>query len=94
MYLVFGTLGIPSGGGGCAAHRPPHQKEKRKSESEGKTVGTAVIKASCDKARGVAKGMPKHRIFREELGRELVKSRAGYSQFPYTRTTRDIHVTC
>ena len=39
------TLGIPSGGGGCAAHKPPHQKGRRQSAGNCKSVGTASIKA-------------------------------------------------
>ena len=34
LYLEFGTLGIPSGGGGCAAHRPPHQKERKQIDGD------------------------------------------------------------
>ena len=45
MYLEFGTLGIPSGGGGCAAHRPPHQKGRRQSAGNCKSVATASINA-------------------------------------------------
>ena len=45
LDLLSGTLGIPSGGGGCAAHKPPHQKGRRQSVGNCKSVGTASIKA-------------------------------------------------
>ena len=45
LNLLSGTLGIPSGGGGCATHKPPHQKARRKSASKRKRVVTASIKA-------------------------------------------------
>ena len=48
---MFGTLGIPSGGGGCAANRPPHQRERIQSVGKRKSVFTAYIKALCNKAR-------------------------------------------
>ena len=57
MYLEFGTLGIPSGGGGCAAHRPPHQKGKTKSASKCKSVAIALIKASRNEVPVAAKGL-------------------------------------
>ena len=34
--LISGTHGIPSGGGGCAAHRPPHRKQKNAKRLETK----------------------------------------------------------
>ena len=60
LKLLSGTLGIPSGGGGCAAHRPPHQKGRKQSASICKSVVTAFIKALCYEVRSAAKGMPKH----------------------------------
>ena len=59
MYLVFGTLGIPSGGGGCAAHVPPRCRGETKSQSKWQSVVTAFIKALCDEMRDIAKGMSK-----------------------------------
>ena len=58
--LMSGTHGIPSGGGGCAAHRPAHQKRRRESAGKCKNVVTALIKTLCYEARGAANGMPKH----------------------------------
>ena len=44
LYLESGTLGIPSGGGGCAAHVPPRCKGEKKSVSKCKSVVHAAIK--------------------------------------------------
>ena len=59
LYLEFGTLGIPSGGGGCAAHVPPRCRGETKSQSKWQSVVTAFIKALCDEMRDIAKGMSK-----------------------------------
>ena len=56
LYLISGTLGIPSGGGGCAAHKPPHQKGRRQSAGNCKSVVAAVIKALCNEMRDAASG--------------------------------------
>ena len=39
--LISGTHGIPSGGGGCAAHRPPHRKGRMQSACKLKNMVTA-----------------------------------------------------
>ena len=49
---------LPSGGGGCAAHRPPHQKGRRQSASKCKSAGTASIKTICNEVRGTAENRP------------------------------------
>ena len=51
---------LPSGGGGCAAHRPPHQKGRMTNAGKNKSVATALIKASRNEVPGAAKGMAKH----------------------------------
>ena len=56
---MLGTLGIPSGGGGCAAHVPPRCRGETKSQSKWQSVGTVCIKALCDEMRDIAKGMSK-----------------------------------
>ena len=45
LDLVSGTLGIPSGGGGCAVHNPPHRKGRRQNAGKCKSVVTAFIKS-------------------------------------------------
>ena len=54
---LFDTPSIHSGGGGCAAHRPPHQKGKTKSASKCKSVAIALIKASRNEVPVAAKGL-------------------------------------
>ena len=55
LYLEFGTLGILSGGGGCASHVPARCWGETKSRSKCQSVGTASLRALCDEMRGVAK---------------------------------------
>ena len=60
LYLESGTLGIPSGGGGCAAHVPPRCRGETKSRSKWQRVVKAFIQALCDEMRGAIKSIAKH----------------------------------
>ena len=54
LDLVSGTLGIPSGGGGCAAHVPPRCRVEKKSLSECQDGSCAATHALFrSKHRGV-----------------------------------------
>ena len=57
--LISGTHGIPSGGGGCAAHRPPHRKKRNIVTVNAKIIVTASKKALGNKAQGAAKTIGK-----------------------------------
>ena len=49
---------LPSGGGGCAAHRPSRQKERKQSAGQCKYVVTAQMKALCAKVRALCQERP------------------------------------
>ena len=61
LNLVFGTVGIPSGGCGCAAHVPPRCRGRKKSLSEFRYGFPAEIRAPCKAGGRMSKFFPKTR---------------------------------
>ena len=59
--LMSGTHGIPSGGGGCAAHVPPRCRGRKKSLSEFRYGFPAEIRAPCKAGGRMSKFFPKTR---------------------------------
>ena len=57
--LMSGTHGIPSGGGGCAAHVPPRCRGRKKSLSEFRHGFPAEIRAPCQSGGRMSKSFPK-----------------------------------
>ena len=79
---MFGRLGIPSGGGGCAAHRPPHRRERKHNDGKCKSMAaTASIQTFVNKAQGAAKGMSQDDPFQTKLARGYL-GEGGRQRFP------------
>ena len=48
MNKCLARTALPSGGGGCAAHRPPHQRKEKRIPSTCQTGSTATFNAACN----------------------------------------------